>query len=196
MQKKVMKPPLRVKHHFWVNYPFKVTPLVGVAVLTWEFEPLGHLPQVAPAGFRCLGVRLRLLRLLLLLCWAVRVGKRLLRSGERWAGGSQGGREDAAKGEQRKKKIQRQMVKEFLHLSLLLLLLLLFRGVHNTGLNSLPWTPQSDTYLSIVTVISFSVFRTTGIQHWHSSSSVTPSLCLKIKWKLCSLWSVWLQLEP
>lgn len=68
MQKKVMKPPLRVKHHFWVNYPFKVTPLVGVAVLTWEFEPLGHLPQVAPAGFRCLGVRLRLLRLLLLLC--------------------------------------------------------------------------------------------------------------------------------
>lgn len=63
-----MKPQLRVKHHFWVNYPFKVTPLVGVAVLTWEFEPLGHLPRVAPAGFRRLGVRLRLLRLLRLLC--------------------------------------------------------------------------------------------------------------------------------
>lgn len=63
-----MKPPLRVKHHFWVNYPFKVTPLVGVVVLTWEFEPLGHLPRVAPAGFRRLCVRLRLLRLLLLLC--------------------------------------------------------------------------------------------------------------------------------
>lgn len=68
-----MVPLLKKQHagqtslHFWVNYPCTVAPLVSVAVLTWEFEPLGHLPRVAPAGFRCLGGRLRLLQLRLVL---------------------------------------------------------------------------------------------------------------------------------
>lgn len=73
------------------------------------------------------------------------------------------------------------MAQGFLHLSPLLLV---FRGVHKAGLDSLPSAP--DTCLSLVAVFSFRisyfhflfiVFRAIGIQHWigiHPLLSLLP----------------------
>lgn len=86
-----------------------------MAKLTWQFEPLGHLPRVAPVGLGCLGLRLRLLLLLRRARW---VGMRLLWCCQWLAGvirgvaGSPRGREDTAEGGKERIRCE-QMVERF-----------------------------------------------------------------------------------